>query len=141
MTIRGISARNKERCLPMPDHDTSGGTRDQLAPEMLLYGFVRAVGRFTRSGLSEEPLAGPDDAPDLDRQVLAVEWGTAVFEALNWSVTLDGHLRWTWLSRGGVDFVVGWSWWCVLVLGDRCEGNDDCHSEIRGSGPQDSVRS
>ena len=76
----------------MPDHDTSGGTRGRLAPEMLLYGFVRAVGRFTRSGLSEEPLAGPDDAPDLDRQVLAVEWGTAVFEALNWSVTLDGHL-------------------------------------------------
>lgn len=77
----------------MPDRDTSGGTRDRLAPEMLLYGFVSAVGRFTRSGLSEESLAGPDDAPDLDRQVLAAEWGTAVFEALNWSVTLDEHLR------------------------------------------------
>jgi hypothetical protein len=92
----------------MPDHDTSDGTGDRLAPEMLLYGFVRAVERFTRSGLSEESLAGPDDAPDLDRQVLAAEWGTAVFEALNWSVTLDERLRheldgsdWTADLKGG----------------------------------------
>jgi hypothetical protein len=25
--------------------------------------------------------------------------------------------------------------------GGGCERNDDCHSEMRGSGPQDSVRS
>lgn len=58
----------------------------------MLYGFVRAVGRFTRSGLSEEALADSDDAPDLERQVLAAEWETAVFEALNRSVTLDERL-------------------------------------------------
>lgn len=77
----------------MPDHHTSDATRDRLAPEIMLYGFVRAVGRYTRSGLSEDSLAGPGDAPDLDRQVLAAEWGTALFEALNWSVTLDERLR------------------------------------------------
>jgi hypothetical protein len=92
----------------MSGHDASKGPRDRLAPEMLLYGFVRAVGRFTRSGLSEEALADPDDAPDLERQVLAAEWGTAVFEALNWSVTLDERLRhdlhgrdWTADLKGG----------------------------------------
>jgi hypothetical protein len=75
---------------------------------MLLYGFVRAVGRFTRSGLGEEVLTDSDDAPDLDRQVLAAEWETAVFEALNWSVTLDERLRhdldghdWTADFKGG----------------------------------------
>jgi hypothetical protein len=32
-----------------------------------------------------------------------------------------------------------WSWWWWLLgSGDRRGGNDDCHSEIRGSGPQDS---
>ena len=93
---------------PMPDHDASDGTRDRLSPEMLLYGFVRAVGRFTRSGLSEEALTGSDDAPDLDHQVLAAEWETAVFEALSWSVTLDERLRhdfdgtdWTAEFEGG----------------------------------------
>jgi hypothetical protein len=63
----------------VPDHGSSKGAQNRLAPEMLLYGLVRAVGRFTKSGLSEEPLTGSDDAPDLDRQVLAAEWGTAVF--------------------------------------------------------------
>jgi hypothetical protein len=29
----------------------------------------------------------------------------------------------------------------VLGWGGRRGGNDDCHSEMRGSGPQDSVRS
>jgi hypothetical protein len=30
-----------------------------------------------------------------------------------------------------------WSWWRVLVgPGGGCEGNDDYHSEMRGSGPQ-----
>ena len=77
----------------MSGHDASKSPRDRLAPEMLLYGFVRAVGRFTRSGLSEEALADSDDAPDLERHVLAAEWETAVFEALNWSVTLDERLR------------------------------------------------
>jgi hypothetical protein len=42
--------------------------------------------------------------------------------------------------KGWVGFC-WWSWWWVLGLGDRCDGNDDCHSEIRGSVPQDSVRS
>lgn len=60
---------------------------------MLLYGLVRAVGRFTTSGVSQEVLAASGDAPDLDRQVLIAEWTTAVFEALNWSVTLDERLR------------------------------------------------
>ena len=44
--------------------------------------------------------------------------------------------------KGGLRFC----WWWVMVgwllgSGDRCDGNDDCHSEMRGSGPQDSVRS
>jgi hypothetical protein len=48
-------------------------------------------------------------------------------------------LRWTGLSRGVLVvlfMVVG-----VVWPGDGSEGNDDCHSEMRGSGPQDSVRS
>jgi hypothetical protein len=60
---------------------------------MLLYGFVRAVGRFTTSGLDKEALARSDDDSDFDRRVLTADWGTAVFEALNWSVTLDERLR------------------------------------------------
>lgn len=64
----------------MSGHDASKSLRDRLAPEMLLYGLIRAVGRFTRSGLSEEALADPDDAPDLEWQVLAAEWETSVFE-------------------------------------------------------------
>lgn len=60
---------------------------------MLLYGFMRAIGRFTRSGLSDDSLKTPDQDDDLDRQVLAIEWSNAVFEALNWSVTLDERIR------------------------------------------------
>jgi hypothetical protein len=40
------------------------------------------------------------------------------------------------LSRGGLGFfrlVVMVGVW-VLGPGDRCDGNDDCHSEIRGVG-------
>jgi hypothetical protein len=40
----------------MSGHDISKSPRDRLAPEMLLYGFVRAVGRFTSSGVTEEAL-------------------------------------------------------------------------------------
>jgi len=75
-----------------PDSE-SGVSRDRLAPEALLYGFMRSIGRFTRSGLSGEVLTDPDDDDDLDREVLIVEWSNAVFEALNWSVTLDERLR------------------------------------------------
>ena len=57
----------------MPDRDASNIPRDQLAPEMLLYGFMRAVGRFTRGGLSGEYLTEPYQDDDLDRQVLAIE--------------------------------------------------------------------
>jgi hypothetical protein len=46
---------------------------------------------------------------------------------------VKGRLR-VWL------LLVGQVWW-VLGSGDRCDGNDDCHSEMRGSEPQDSVRS
>jgi hypothetical protein len=48
----------------------SGVRRDRLEPEVLLYGFMRSIGRFTRSGLSES-LTEPDQDDDLDRQVLA----------------------------------------------------------------------
>ena len=41
---------------------------------------------------------------------------------------------------GEVWLLVG-SWWWLVGPGGGCEGNDDCHSEMRGSGPQDSVRS
>lgn len=71
----------------------SGVRRDRLEPEVLLYGFMRSIGRFTRSGLSGENLTEPDQDDDLDRQVLAIEWTNAVFEALNWSVTLDERIR------------------------------------------------
>lgn len=80
----------------MANQEAPDRTRDRLAPPMLLYGLVRAVGRFTSSGLTEDALSGPDNTLDLDRQVLTAEWGAAVFEALNWSVVLDerlGHER------------------------------------------------
>jgi hypothetical protein len=75
-----------------PDSD-SGVSRDRLAPEALLYGFMRSIGRFTRSGLSGETLTDLDEDDDLDREVFVIEWSNAVFEALNWSVTLDERLR------------------------------------------------
>ena len=44
--------------------------------------------------------------------------------------------------KGPLEFVVvGCSWWWLVGPGGGCERNDDCHSEMRGSGPQDSVRS
>ena len=86
----------------------SGVRRDRLEPEVLLYGFMRSIGRFTRSGLSDESLTEPDQDDDLDRQVLTIEWTNAVFEALNWSVTLDERIRheskgedWTVAIGGG----------------------------------------
>jgi hypothetical protein len=52
-------------------------------------------------------------------------------------------LRWTPLSTAAAEFVFGRLVTAALLLGpgDQRGGNDDCHSEIRGSGPQDSVRS
>ena len=85
----------------MPDQDASNIPRDQLAPEMLLYGFMRAVGRFTRSGLSGENLTEPDQDDDLDRQVLAVEWSNAVFEAL--MVGDPGRANPPRLQKAGLD--------------------------------------
>jgi hypothetical protein len=82
----------------------SGVRRDRLEPEVLLYGFMRSIGRFTRSGLSGENLTEPDQDDDLDRQVLAIEWTNAVFEALNWSVTLDDRIR---HESKGKDWTVG----------------------------------
>lgn len=46
----------------------SGARRDMLEPEVLLYSFMRSIGRFTRSGLSGESLMKPDHDDDLDRQ-------------------------------------------------------------------------
>ena len=45
--------------------------------------------------------------------------------------------------KGSADISVSscWSWWWSLGSGGWCDGNDDCHSEMRGSEPQDSVRS
>jgi len=82
----------------------SGFRRDRLEPEILLYGFMRSVGRFTRSGLSGDDLTEPDQDDDPDRQVLAIEWSNAVFEALNWSVTLDERIR---HEFKGQDWTVG----------------------------------
>jgi hypothetical protein len=69
---------------------------------------MRSIGRFTRSGLSGETLTDPDEDDDLDREVLVIEWSNAVFEALNWSVTLDERIRhdskgrdWTVSIEGG----------------------------------------
>lgn len=85
----------------------SGFRRDRLEPEILLYGFMRSVGRFTRSGLSGDDLMEPDQDDDPDRQVLAIEWSNAVFEALNWSVTLDERIR---HESKGRDWTVGIEW-------------------------------
>jgi hypothetical protein len=65
---------------------------------------MRSIGRFTRSGLSGENFTEPDQDDDLDRQVLAIEWTNAVFEALNWSVTLDERIR---HEFDGEDWTVG----------------------------------
>lgn len=86
-----------------PDSD-SGISRDRLEPEALLYGFMRSIGRFTRGGLSGETLMDLDEDDDLDRQVFVIEWSNAVFEALNWSVTLDERLR---HDSKGQDWTVG----------------------------------
>jgi hypothetical protein len=82
----------------------SGVSHDRLAPEALLYGFMRSIGRFTRSGLSGETLVDLDEDDDLDREVLVIEWSNAVFEALTWSVTLDERLR---HDTEGQDWTVG----------------------------------
>jgi hypothetical protein len=82
----------------------SGVSQDRLAPEALLYGLMRSIGRFTRSGLSGETLVDLDEDDDLDREVLVIEWSNAVFEALNWSVTLDERLR---HDTEGQDWTVG----------------------------------
>jgi hypothetical protein len=79
----------------------SGISRDRLGPEVLLYGFMRSIARFTRGGLSGETLTDPDEDDDPNRQVLTIEWSNAVFEALNWSVTLDERLR---HDSGGKDW-------------------------------------
>lgn len=81
----------------------SGVSRDRLEPEVLLYGFMRSIGRFTRSGLSGANLAESED-DDLDRQVLIIEWSNAVFDALNWSVTLDERIR---HESNGLDWTAG----------------------------------
>jgi hypothetical protein len=55
--------------------------------------------------------------------------------------TATTSLRWTRLSRALLLVVLFMVVGVVAWPGDGSEGNDDCHSEIRGSGPQDSVRS
>ena len=51
-------------------------------------------------------------------------------------------LRWTRVSRGRWNLLsLGLFMAVVVGPGGGCERNDDCHSEMRGSGPQDSVRS
>jgi hypothetical protein len=39
----------------MSGHDASKSPRDRLAPEMLLYGFVRAVGRSREAASARKP--------------------------------------------------------------------------------------
>jgi hypothetical protein len=73
----------------MSGHDASKSPRDRLAPEMLLYGFVRAVGRSREAASAGKRWPTLTTPPDLERQVLAAEWETAVFEAST------GRSRWT----------------------------------------------
>jgi hypothetical protein len=48
---------------------------------------------------------------------------------------MDAAVKVTAVEVGSV------SWWRLLGSGDQHDGNDDCHSEMRGPGPQDSVGS
>ena len=86
----------------------TSGPPGRLAPEVLLHGFLQAVSRFTTSGVSYGSLSRSEPDHDLDRLVLTADWATAVFEALNWSVTLEERLRhdlpgidWTGGLKGG----------------------------------------
>ena len=56
--------------------------------------------------------------------------------AMNLGHDLDGRA-----CQGGAGICCCCSWWWLVGPGGGCERNDDCHSEMRGSGPQDSVRS
>ena len=107
---------------------------DRRTPERLVLRGLRRSG--SRSGRQ----------PDEDQQRRGAKAGghTQTVVKSAGETQEQALLRWTPLSRAAVEvwgvgrlvMVVG-----VLGPGDRCEGNDDCHSEMRGSGPQDSVRS
>ena len=64
----------------------------RLPIEALYHGLVRAIGRFTSGGETVDPIAAPSE-PDLTQPVLTPVWSAALFESLNWAVTLDYRLR------------------------------------------------
>jgi hypothetical protein len=64
----------------------------RLPIEVLYHGLVRAIGRFTGGGETIDPFAPPSE-PDLTQPVLTPAWSAALFESLNWAVSLDDRLR------------------------------------------------
>jgi hypothetical protein len=75
---------------------TRGPADDQpgeLEPQMLLFGLTQAIGRFARSGSNRDVLDESDRGRKASDRVFTAEWSAAIFESLNWSVSLDERLR------------------------------------------------
>jgi hypothetical protein len=110
---------------------------------LMLLGFTRAVGRFMDGSAGHSMvdafrvgLANPDHAdlpallretfgtspmgrPDLDEEFATAEWYIALFEALNWAVSLDDRLTKDWPFE---EFAFGDYWCDDFVGGDLVRG-------------------
>jgi hypothetical protein len=62
----------------------------QISTEILQLGLVQAIGRFVGS---HDPDQVEGFEPDLLQPTLSASWYLALFEALNWTFTLDDRLR------------------------------------------------
>lgn len=62
----------------------------RIPTELLQLGLVRAIGRFAGN---ENPDQIESFEPDLLEPILSASWYLALFEALNWTFTLDDRLR------------------------------------------------
>jgi hypothetical protein len=111
----------------------------ELEPQMMLFGLAQAIARFTRSGDSRDVLAKSDKGPEADRRVFTAEWSTALFEALNWSVSLNDRLK---RDLGADDWTVGLEN-AGVVRGMRYARNSVHHDWAAalnfGSQPQENV--
>lgn len=62
----------------------------RIPTELLQLGLVRAIGRFAGN---DNPDQVESFEPDLLEPILSASWYLALFEALNWTFTLDDRLR------------------------------------------------